>query len=63
MGKYYLAQKKQNFQDNEAVTFTETVKAPEKWSAETPNLYTLVMTIELDGKIICVKTYKVGFKR
>ena len=49
--------------DNEAVTFTETVKAPEKWSAETPNLYTLVMTIELDGKIICVKTYKVGFKK
>lgn len=45
------------------VTFTETVKAPEKWSAETPNLYTLVMTIELDGKIICVKTYKVGFKK
>lgn len=48
---------------NEAATFTETVKAPEKWSAETPNLYTLVMTIELDGKIICVKTYKVGFKK
>lgn len=48
---------------NEAVTFTETVKAPEKWSAETPNLYTLVMTIQLDGKIICVKTYKVGFKK
>lgn len=48
---------------NEAVTFKETVKAPEKWSAETPNLYTLVMTIKLDGKIICVKTYKVGFKK
>lgn len=48
---------------NEAVTFKETVKAPEKWSAETPNLYTLVMTIEIDGKIICVKTYKVGFKK
>ncbi len=48
---------------NEAITFTETVKAPEKWSAETPNLYILVMTIELDGKIICVKTYKVGFKK
>lgn len=48
---------------NEAITFTETVKSPEKWSAETPNLYTLVMTIELDGKIICVKTYKVGFKK
>lgn len=48
---------------NEAVTFTETVKSPEKWSAETPNLYTLVMTIDLDGKTICVKTYKVGFKK
>lgn len=48
---------------NEAITFTETVKAPEKWSAEAPNLYILVMTIELDGKIICVKTYKVGFKK
>lgn len=48
---------------NEAVTFTETVKAPEKWSAETPNLYTLVMTIEHDGKIVCVKTYNVGFKK
>ena len=48
---------------NEAVTFTETVKVPEKWSAETPNLYTLVMIIELDVKIICVKTYKVGFKK
>ena len=48
---------------NEAVTFTETVKAPEKCSAETPNLYTLDITIELDGKIICVKTYKVGFKK
>lgn len=63
-GKILLGSKETELSGgNEAVTFTETVKAPEKWSAETPNLYTLVMTIELDGKIICVKTYKVGFKK
>ncbi len=48
---------------NETVEFNEVVKSPKKWSAETPNLYTLVMTIELDGKVVCVKTYKVGFKK
>ncbi len=47
----------------EQVTLNTTVIAPKKWSAEAPNLYTLVMTIELDGKVICVKTYKVGFKK
>ena len=63
-GEILLGTKETEFSGgNEAVTFKETVKAPEKWSAETPNLYTLVMTIELDGKIICVKTYKVGFKK
>ena len=39
------------------------IKAPKKWSAETPNLYTLVMTVSLEGEIVCVKTYKVGFKK
>ncbi len=44
-------------------SFEATVKAPKKWSAETPNLYTLVLTLELNGKPACVKTYKVGFKK
>ncbi|MDE5984585.1 MAG: DUF4981 domain-containing protein [Eubacterium sp.] len=39
------------------------IKAPKKWSAETPNLYTLVMTVSLDGEIVVVKTYKIGFKK
>lgn len=47
----------------ETITYNKTVKSPEKWSAETPNLYTLVMSVELDGKVICVKSYKVGFKK
>lgn len=47
----------------EQITFNKTVKAPKKWSAEAPNLYTLVMTVEAGGEIIAVKTYKVGFKK
>ena len=47
----------------ETITYNKTVKSPDKWSAETPNLYTLVMSVELDGKGICVKSYKVGFKK
>lgn len=47
----------------ETITYNKTVKSPDKWSAETPNLYTLVMSVELDGKVISVKSYKVGFKK
>lgn len=47
----------------ETITYNKTVKSPDKWSAEMPNLYTLVMSVELDGKVICVKSYKVGFKK
>ena len=47
----------------ETITYNKTVKSPDKWSAETPNLYTLVMSVELDGKVIFVKSYKVGFKK
>lgn len=47
----------------ETITYNKTVKSPDKWSAETPNLYTLVMSVELDGKVICVKSYKAGFKK
>lgn len=47
----------------ETITYNKTVKSPDKWSAETPNLYTLLMSVELDGKVICVKSYKVGFKK
>ncbi|MGN0522527.1 MAG: glycoside hydrolase family 2 TIM barrel-domain containing protein [Eubacterium sp.] len=45
------------------ISFSKTIKAPKKWSAEKPNLYTLVMSAEVDGKIAAVKTYQVGFKK
>ncbi len=44
-------------------SFSQTIKAPKKWSAEKPNLYTLVMSAETDGRTIAVKTYQVGFKK
>ena len=43
--------------------FQETIKNPLKWSAEEPNLYTLVMTLKNpDGSISEIKSSKVGFR-
>ncbi len=39
------------------------VKAPEKWSAETPYLYTLVATAKKNGMITEVIPVKVGFRK
>lgn len=47
---------------DEKVAFEQTVKNPKKWSAEQPNLYTLVMTVSADGRNT-VKTYQAGFKK
>ena len=39
------------------------VTAPKLWSAETPNLYDLILTLkDADGKIVDVRGSKVGFK-
>lgn len=43
--------------------FKAEIKNPKKWSAETPNLYTLVIIISDGDKIYAVKTYEVGFKQ
>ncbi len=41
-----------------------TVKNPDKWSDETPNLYTLVLSVEdKDGKLLEAKSCKVGFRK
>ncbi|MCM1115778.1 MAG: DUF4981 domain-containing protein [Clostridium sp.] len=45
------------------IHFSSAVKAPKKWSAEHPNLYTLVMSVAVDGELQTVKTYQVGFKK
>lgn len=48
---------------SEKLHFETIVKSPKKWSAEAPNLYTLVMSVYTDGALAVVKTYKVGFKK
>ncbi|MFL1012169.1 glycoside hydrolase family 2 TIM barrel-domain containing protein [Flavisericum labens] len=43
--------------------FEKTIKNPNKWSSEEPNLYTLVMTLkDENGNISEVKSCKVGFR-
>lgn len=41
----------------------ELIKNPKKWSAEQPNLYKLIMCVVYKEKIVCVKTFDVGFKK
>lgn len=45
------------------IRFVADIEEPEKWSAEMPNLYKLVMILKLDEKTVAVKTYDVGFKQ
>jgi beta-galactosidase len=45
------------------VLFNTTLKNPFKWSAETPNLYTLILSLNDDqGKLIEATSCKVGFR-
>lgn len=50
-------------QSEQTISFCEDIKNPRLWSAEYPNLYTLVMLLTKGNKTICVKTFKVGFKK
>ena len=45
------------------VKFVADVNEPQKWSAEKPVLYKLIMILKADNKICAVKTYDVGFKQ
>ncbi|MDR1517790.1 MAG: DUF4981 domain-containing protein [Dysgonamonadaceae bacterium] len=46
-----------------SVSFAKTIDSPLKWTAETPNLYTLLITTSKDGKILEAIPYSVGFRR
>ena len=50
-------------QVNGSGTATMSVANPLKWSAEAPNLYTLVVNLEKGGKVIESLTQKVGFRK
>ena len=57
-----VATGKMTVSDGRAETFIP-VKNPSKWTAETPYLYTLVVTLsDADGKVIEVIPQKVGFR-
>ncbi len=49
--------------DTADIKLTQFIKNPKKWSAEHPNLYTLVMQLFKDDELIEVKTYEIGFKK
>ena len=44
------------------VNLTQTVANPKLWSAEKPNLYTLVLTLKKDGEVKEILSNKIGFK-
>ena len=49
-------------EENRKVYLSTLVKNPKKWSAETPNLYKLVMILKC-GEVTSVKTFEIGFKK
>ncbi len=51
-------------QDNAVIVFDLEIQEPKKWSAETPHLYTLLLSLINDSKQIAeVVTCKVGFRK
>ncbi|HOO55627.1 MAG TPA: glycoside hydrolase family 2 TIM barrel-domain containing protein [bacterium] len=44
------------------VAFSENVKNPLKWTAETPNLYTLVMKLSSGDKVLSTISKSIGFR-
>lgn len=59
-----LGEKEYKLDEKDGSVYFETeVKEPKKWSAEHPNLYTLVIQLEVNYEVVAVKTYKVGFKQ
>ena len=53
-----------NRKDAASVTFEETLSFPKKWTAETPDLYPLVLALkDKNGKVIETAACKVGFRK
>ena len=42
----------------------KTIKAPKRWTAETPNLYNLLITLkDADGNLVECTSHKIGFRK
>lgn len=51
-------------QQLQEVSFSEKVPSPLKWTAETPNLYTLLITLKgKNGEVIESTSHKLGFRK
>ncbi len=48
---------------SEDISFNKLIKSPLKWTAETPNVYTLLITLKRNGNIVEVIPHKVGFRK
>lgn len=48
---------------NDRESLVKTITEPHKWSAESPYLYHLLMTVKKDGKVVEVINQKVGFRQ
>ncbi len=50
-------------EEDAAISFSQSIENPDKWSAEIPNLYTLLLTLkDSDGNVLEVIPQKVGFR-
>ncbi len=51
-------------QKTSEVTFAGKVSSPQKWTAETPNLYTMLFTLkDNNGQIVETTSHKIGFRK
>jgi beta-galactosidase len=53
-----------DLKDSAIISFNQKVLNPQKWSAEYPNLYTLLITLkEKNGQVLESMTQKIGFRK
>ncbi|MBR8536697.1 DUF4981 domain-containing protein [Carboxylicivirga sediminis] len=62
--KVWTSKKNLKVAGTASTVFTGLIKEPKKWSAETPHLYTLSLTLKnSSGKIIQATSNKIGFRK
>ncbi len=53
-----------NKKQRASITFAKEIESPERWTAETPNLYTLVIILKnSDNRIVETVSSKIGFRK
>jgi len=66
-GKVVFTQQRKSKVGNDSlqsINFQSKVANPKKWSAETPNLYTCLVSLEkANGEVINATSFKVGFRK